>query len=199
MSLRDNSSSANRSSTSDSRGNGSGGAGSAGGGNGGSNFTFRDYRSNPNISGNWNTGGNITGTGSMSRGITPVGQPRSPLSPAPVAAQPLRPMMPPPQIPPAIPPSTYPVPYQPVDVWGPNYRMDPGILAQMLGQPKIQPAGVNLRPSTFPARPGATTRMGLRDPTENYGNDMFGNAYGGFSNTRGNVGGGRGGGGGGGF
>lgn len=72
--------------------------------------------------------------------------------------------------------------------------MDPGILNQMLNglnRPQTQP-------STFPARPGATTRMG-NDPSANYGNDMFGNAYSRGMGNGGRNGGGYGGGGGGGW
>lgn len=173
---------------------GGGGAGVGGGGNqrSGPNYTFRNYRSNPNIRGNWNTGGDVVGFGSLDGGIRGVGQSRAPMGTPQPAASPIQPMVPPP-LPPMV-QAPVPQPGQVTDYFSQPVRMDPGILAQMLRGIKPQPAGGI--PSTFPARPGATTRMGTADPSDNYGNDMFGNAYGGGNlGQRRGLGGGRNGGG----
>lgn len=50
----------------------SGGGTDTTGGNTGSNYTYSNYKSDPSVQGNWNTGGTITGHGSMDGGITPV-------------------------------------------------------------------------------------------------------------------------------
>lgn len=155
-----------------------------GGGNQGSNYTFRGYQSNPGVQGNWNTGGRVTGQGSLARGIAAlpngdtnrVGMPTSPrpamveqLMPQPAAA-----------IPPSIPTSL-----------GPKYRVD-------LNSATLAP----LTPRTPLGMGGPRGGFG-----PGFGSVQFGPASGGkfqdrhpgMNNGFGRVGGGRGGGGGGGW
>ncbi len=162
-------------------GGGVGGTSSGGssGPNSGGGYQFRRTKSGV---GNWNTGGVFSGTGSMAQGLR--GLPRAPSGPM-TATPTSAPVMQAPAQPPA---PSYPQPGTVTDVFGPTVRMDPGILGQMLN-------GLNKTDfsSTFPARPGATTRMGFsKDQSRLPG-------MGGNQNGSGRVGGGQGGGGGGGW
>lgn len=117
--------------------NATGRSGAAGGGGG---YTYRSYRSKPTTSGNWNTGGHVTGYGSQASGISGVAAPtgwhgtRQPSSPAPAVPVPI--------------PTSYPLPGEVTDVFGPRVPMDPGIVGHMLGTMGLGPR------SPFGSMPG---------------------------------------------
>lgn len=107
MSWRDNSSSANRSSTSDSNGGTKSNASSSSGDSKGGNYTYRSVPGarTPTI-GNWNTGGAVVGTGSLQGGIRSpnIALPRAVPRPTGWNAPPPVPPVVPPVAPPAAPP-----------------------------------------------------------------------------------------------
>ncbi len=167
---------------------GTGGTSSKSGGSDskGSNYTFSSYKSAPNTSGNWNTGGTVTGHGSFSRGIekSPIAMPRAVPRPTGWNAPPQ--VVPPMPVTPITSPITPPpATYEPVDVWGPTYRMDPNIINSMFGGQRIQ--------STFPGRPGVSPSIGVSNKDQSRLPGMGGNG------PAGRSGGGFGGGGGGGW
>lgn len=209
MSWRDDSNSSNRSGTNDGSGgsrNGSGGVSGTGGGSGGGwgssrdggggRYTYRGMGKGKGKQGNWNTGGKITGFGSLGGGIMPVGgmNPRH-MGPQP-AAGPIGPMVQPPMPPPAYPPVSGPptrpdlnpatlAPWTGVGMPGP-VRMDPGILGQMM-QGLNPKSGFSNPAGNYPAQyngggPGNSFAgvNGYADPSKGYGNDMFGASMGGF-------------------
>ena len=157
---------------------GNGGSQSAGGGDrgGGGNYTFRGVPGTRNV-GNWNTGGEAVATGSFARGLTPMRAAR-PMAPQinPLGGVPR-------QVPPVTPPVVVPPAYPPL-YGAPPTRVDlnPATLAPW--------TGVGMYPSTFPARPGVSPRIGNRNKDQSRLPGM---------DSAGRVGGGRGGGGGGGW
>lgn len=171
------------------------------GGAGGSNYTF-SRQPNGAIA-NHNTGGAAVSTGSFERGFSPVNNGDTNRVGMPTGQRPAipvpRPVMAPP-IPQMAPPATaYPVPGTVTDVFGPNVRMDPGIIAQMIRSlNRQQPVPAGAAPgSTFNKQPAPGAFISRDD---RYGNDQFGRTFGGGPrNSGGSSGGGFGGGGGGGF
>lgn len=158
---------------------GNGGSQSAGGGDrggGDGNYTFRGVPGTRNV-GNWNTGGAAVATGSFERGLTPMRAAR-PMAPQvnPLGGVPS-------QVPPVTPPVALPPAYPPL-YGAPPTRVDlnPATLAPW--------TGVGMYPSTFPARPGVSPRIGNRNKDQSRLPGM---------DSAGRVGGGRGGGGGGGW
>lgn len=167
-----------------SSGNPSGGVGGSrsssgsGGGNGGSNYTFRSYVSNPSISGNWNTGGPITGFGSMAGGIRPYsGQLNLPrntpagMTPNPVALPSLR----------RLSPRHYP------PVSGPPTRVDlnPATLAPWTGVGLDPLAGFRNPGGNYPAQyngggPGRTFGGGFAKDQSRLGGGGNGSSGGGW-------------------
>lgn len=170
------------------------------GGTGGPSYTFSRTASGQ---GNWNTGGAPVSTGSFARGFSPIGNQDTNRVGMPTGQRPAlpipRPVMAPPipQMP--LPATSYPVPGTVTDVFGPNVRMDPGIIAQMIRSMNRNPVPAASTGSTFHKQPARGAFVGApRD--DRYGNDQFGRTLGGPRNTGGgSVGGGFGGGGGGGF
>lgn len=227
MTWRDNSSSSNRSSTDDGSGGsmraggevrGTGGGGGWGGGRdkGGSMYTYRKMGQGKK-QGNWNTGGAITGFGSLGGGIMPVSGPTKHIGVPQPASAPIGPMVQPPAPPIAQPAiagipgtPTYPQPGQVTDVFGQPVRMDPGILHQMMNGMNPKDQSRLTGGASYPGQQPSYSSMGdpysrgwgLGQQNKAYGNDMFGASLGGGfqqNNKLGRVGGGRGGGGGGGW
>jgi hypothetical protein len=155
MSWRDNSSSANRSSTNDGNGGSRSSNSGSGGGGGGGNYTFRSMGRGKE--GNWNTGGAITGHGSLAGGIR-RSQPMLPrAAPRPTGFNIPRPAIPPMPITPIMSPITPPpqIPIPRMNPWEKNFGT---AIDYFDGQ---NPGG--LFSSTFPARPGVSPRIGNRN------------------------------------
>jgi hypothetical protein len=196
MSWRDNSSSSNRSSTNDGNGGSRSGSGSTSGTGGGGNSSY-SFRGTKSGQGNWNTGRAVTGHGSISGGITRaphISLPRA--TPKPTSFTIPRPVRP-----------VHPMPITPI-MSIPIPRQAPRSIGTAIDYFDAQNPG-GLWGSTFPARPGATTRMGFRgkDQSRLPGggiSDGFNASGDSWSRSRsqglsGRVGGGQGGGGGGGW
>lgn len=176
-----------------------------GGGSGsGANYTFSRYQSNPGVQGNWNTGGRVSGFGSLAGGISPVGG--QPSFGGLKNGNNARPAVP--AVPPMVQPAAAPV------NWGPL----PSELTDWPGRPGAVPGlgpPVNWGPlpseqTDWPGRPGTVPgSTHYKTPARGafrgngYGNDQFGRSLGGLGpanrgQQRG-TGGGYGGGGGGGW
>lgn len=190
MSWRDNSTSSTRSGSPDSGKSSGAGAGTAGGGDrGGGNYTFS--RTPEGKLGNWNTGGRAEYTGSMSRGLTPIGARRTavPVGPQgnprmvlPVVRPPIPPVQPPvPMVqPPVQPVAQRPVGYPPVDSVSrlQNYLQEVAhvrnVNQNFPGQPATYAGSTHYKTSD-----PASGSFKKGDPSVNYGNDQYGSSIGG--------------------
>ncbi len=154
------------------------------GGAGGSNYTFSRTASGQ---GNWNTGGSPTAMGSFARGLSQmpqapqIGGAKNSGQTAPRIAPAFAPPVPQVAAPEWGPlpseltdwPGRVPSGHKVTDVFGPTYRMDPGILAQMTRQ---------LQGPMPAAGPGSTqykqpARGSFMGRGEGYGNDQFGHSF----------------------
>ncbi len=163
------------------------------GGAGGSNYTFSRTASGQ---GNWNTGGSPTAMGSFARGLSQmpqapqIGGAKNSGQTAPRIAPAFAPPVPQVAAPEWGPlpseltdwPGRVPPGHKVNDVFGPTYRMDPGVLAQMtrqLQQPIRNPNG------NYPAQfngggPGRSFTGGPRNSGGSVGGGMGGGGGGGW-------------------